>query len=359
MKRWVTLASLVLVAFLSRSCKKESPPEETDNDITVVSTPEVGTPYELKVPPGFPTLEIPADNPMTLEGVALGRKLFYDPILSGDSTQSCSSCHSQKFAFSDNGKQFSEGIDGKKGARNAPAIINAAWLPSLFWDGRAETVEDQALQPVPNPIEMHLDWLDAEKKLNASSDYKNLFRQAFGTRVITSDLVVKAIAQFERTIISANSKFDKVYENKEFFSDEELEGYTIFFTEKGDCFHCHGGRQLTDQQFHNNGLDSVFTDRGLMEVTGNATDLGRFKTPTLRNIAYTAPYMHDGRFATLEEVVDFYSEHVVPSATIDPLMKKVNQGGLHLTALEKEYLIAFLNSFSDPYFLINSAYGPP
>ena len=333
--------SLCLFAILIQ-CKKD----DTNPD-------EQPTPYDLVIPTGFPDMEIPEDNSFTVEGIALGRRLFYDPILSGDNTQSCSSCHAQAFAFSDNGLQFSVGIDGLAGNRNAPTIINPGWTTSMFWDGREPTLEAQAGGPVPNPIEMHLEWVDAEAKLNAHEEYPALFKKAFQTDVISQEHVVKAIAQFERTFLSFNSRYDKALRNEIFLTEEEENGFEIYFTEKGDCFHCHGTVLLTDNLFHNNGMDSIFTDKGLMEISGNPTEEGKFKTPTLRNIEFSAPYMHDGRFATLEEVIDFYSDELKFSSTIDPLMKNVHQGGLKLNAQEKQDLLAFLKTFTDTSFLNN------
>ncbi|GAB4330550.1 MAG: cytochrome c peroxidase [Bacteroidales bacterium] len=346
---FIILALLLTALF---SCSKKS----DDTPPAPVYNP---TPYELEIPEGFPDMDIPDDNPMTIEGVALGRRLFYDTLLSGNYTQSCASCHAQPFAFTDHNKQFSTGIDGLEGNRNTMAVINAGWLPALFWDGRQSSLEDQALEPVPNPIEMHLSWNEAVARLLNHPEYRSLFFDAFGTQTVDSVLVVKAIAQFERTMISANSKYDLYLRGEIQLSLAETKGFEIFFTEKGDCFHCHGTILFTDQLFHNNGLDTEFPDPGRFGVTNNPKDLGLFRTPTLRNIEMTAPYMHDGRFATLQEVVDFYSHHVQPSATIDPLMKKVNQGGIQLTEDEKEYLIAFLKTLTDTSFIHDSRFSSP
>ncbi len=347
------LLFLVLGLLVFIACRKDTTQEEPPGE---VYDP---TPYEVTRPKGFPDIVIPDDNPMTLEGVQLGRMLYYDKILSGDNTQSCASCHAPEFSFTDNGKQFSEGIDGSIGNRNSPSVINTAWMPSLFWDGRAATVEDQALGPVPNPIEMNLPWPEAMQKLNAHPGYPDLFFKAFGTRNIDSMLVAKAIAQFERTMISSNSKWDRYLRNEASLTQAEAQGFEIFFSEIGDCFHCHSTILFTDNLFHNNGMDANFTDVGLGEISGNANDIGKFKTPTLRNIEFTAPFMHDGRFETIEDVVDFYSEGVVWSETIDPLMKKVGQGGLHLTDDQKENLIAFLKTLTDESYIGNPDFSDP
>ncbi|MFC2176446.1 cytochrome-c peroxidase [Bacteroidota bacterium] len=323
----------------------------------------VTTPYTLEIPAWFPPIDqfIPADNQMTVEGVALGRKLFYDPILSGDNTQACASCHLQENGFSDP-RAFSEGISGEFGNRNAMAVINLGWNQfGFFWDGRDKTLEDQALGPVVNPIEMNTTWPEVEAKLNADAEYSLLFKQAYGIDVIDSLHVAKAIAQFERTLISGNSKFDRFYNQKiEQLTALEARGFVLYTTEAGDCFHCHGlGGLITDNRFHNNGLDQMFKDSGRYKVTGNADDIGLFRTPTLRNIELTAPYMHDGRFFTLEQVVEHYSEHVKPSPTIDPLMKKVGTGGLQLSEQDKKALVAFLKTFTDSKFATNTNFSKP
>lgn len=317
--------------------------------------------YTLQNPTGFPQMEIPADNPMTVEGVALGRKLFYDPILSGNQSQSCSSCHQQEFAFSDSGKRLSTGIDGLPGTRNAQAIVNPGFQQRFFWDGRAIGLEQQILGPVPNPLEMHLSWKKAAERLSNHPEYRKEFKRVFGSEKIDSGHVSKAIAQFLRTFISANSRFDKRARNELNLSLSELNGYVIFNTERGDCFHCHpadGGRLFTDNRFHNNGLDSVFIDPGLFAISGNPADKGKFLTPSLRNIALTAPYMHDGRFATLEEVIEHYNHGGTPSSTIDPLMKNVGKG-LNLTPKEKADLLAFLHALTDSSFIQDKRYSSP
>ena len=321
--------------------------------------PEVSkapTPYILALPANFPDLPIPPDNPLTVEGVELGRRLFFDPILSADRTQSCASCHQPDNGFTDP-RRVSIGIDGIAGTRNAMAIINVGWHPDLFWDGRDKSLEDQARRPIPDPIEMNLSWTEAVQRLERHQEYPQLFEAAFETDTISEDLVVKAIAQFERTLISANSKYDRRAEEP--LSESEQRGFNIFFSEKGDCFHCHGTVLFTDNLFHNNGLDAFSEDVGLGAITAQALDFGKFKTPTLRNIEHTAPYMHDGRFQTLEEVIDFYSEGLKFSRTVDPLMKNVEQGGIQLTAEEKQDLLAFLKTLSDEEFINNPAFRNP
>lgn len=304
---------------------------------------------------------IPFNNPQTVEGIALGKKLFFDPVLSANNTQACADCHTPENAFTD-ANRFSEGIDGVLGNRNSMPLFNLAWNydERFFWDGRVFSLEHQAFEPITNPIEMHNTWAVVEQKLQATSDYPELFNEAFGTSNIDSTLVTKAIAQFERTLISASSKFDKYLLREGTLTAQELNGFNVFMDEtKGDCFHCHGNANnplWTDNIFHNNGLDAVITDLGLGKVTGDPADNGKFKSPSLRNLAFTAPYMHDGRFATLEEVINHYSEGLQNSPTIDPLMKKVSQGGVQLTEEEKIDLKAFLLSLSDETFISNPAF---
>ena len=339
----------------------------SENEIVLTNTYEP-TPLPLEIPPLFAEKildpVIPFNNPQTEEGVALGRKLFYDPILSGDGSQSCSDCHSPENAFTDSDR-FSIGIDGNVGNRNSMPIFNQAWNydEKFFWDGRSFGLEGQALEPVKNPVEMHNTWVNAMGSLQNHSDYPDLFFQAFGTSNIDSVLVTKAIAQFERTLISGNSRFDKHLLGTLTLTPQELNGFDIFMDEtKGDCFHCHGNVNnplWTDNIFHNNGLDATITDIGLGAVTGNPADNGKFKSPSLRNLQFTAPYMHDGRFETLDEVINHYSEGLQNSPTIDPLMKAIGAGGVHITESEKADLKAFLLSLSDSEFINNPDFQNP
>lgn len=320
------------------------------------------TPYELDLPLGLPEMVIPQDNPLTEEGVALGRKLFYEKKLSGNNTMSCGTCHNQALGFTDNGNAVSTGIDGIAGNRNSMQLINLGYGFSFFWDGRAKTLEDQALGPVPNPIEMHQSWPNAMDKLQADDEYPELFFKAFGTDQIDSNLVAKAIAQFERTLVSGGTEVDKFFNNQSYnLSTSAKRGLIeVYQTEFGDCFHCHPGSNglFTDNLFRNNGLDSVFLDSGLAAVTKDPNDMGKFKVPTLRNIALTAPYMHDGRFETLEEVIEHYNQGGHASATVDPLMKHVGTG-LNLTEERKQQLLDLLNALTDEEFLNNPAFSDP
>lgn len=318
------------------------------------------TPYQLKIPETFqrflPAPTIPADNPLTVEGVELGKKLFFDKKLSADLTLACAGCHLPSKAFDDTNR-FSIGIDRIRGTRNAMPIFNHAWNTGnkFFWDGRANGLEEQAFGPVTNPIEMHDTWPNVVSKLQADAQYPSLFMNAFGTSTIDSVLVSKAIAQYERTLISGNSKFDKYLLRQVNLTASELNGFGLFMSETGaDCFHCHGDANnplWTDNLFHNNGLDAAFSDNGLGDVTGNPADNGKFKTPSLRNLIYTAPYMHDGRFNTLEEVIDHYSDSLTYSSTVSPLLKHIAVGGVKLTPQEKTDLKAFLLTLTDSDFV--------
>jgi len=329
------------------------------------------TPYTLKVPSHFPKMPIPADNPMTEEGVMLGRRLFYEKQLSGDNSISCGSCHAPDKAFSDP-NALSAGVNGTLGTRNSMALVNLGWQTSFFWDGRSKTLEEQILEPVPNPVEMHQEWSAAIAKLKKDDSYRNQFYQAFGTTDFQKEDVAKAIAQFLRTMISGSSKYDVMYKYENSLplsageqalyssvTPEEWAGYDLFKSLNGaDCFHCHNGPLVQVQKFSNNGLDAVFTDMGRGAVTGNANENGKFKVPTLRNIALTAPYMHDGRFATLDDVIEHYSTGIHQSPTIDPLIEFASQGGVQLDTEQRQLLMAFLLTLTDHDFVTNPDFKP-
>lgn len=341
MNKWVIITLLIVVSIVS--CKKDE---------------HKATPYTLVQPYKFPLYPKGNDKGLTEEGIKLGRRLFYDPILSGDSTISCATCHLQIDGFSDK-RQFSEGIDGSLGDRQAMPIINIAWMNKLFWDGRAAGVKAQALEPVENPIEMKAHWSIVVKDLKKNDIYVKMFDDAFPDKEITKDLAADAISQFEKTLISSNSKFDKFLKGQYTLTDQEQRGSDLFFSEQADCFHCHSGALATNLQFHNNGLDATHEDKGLENFTKNVNDRGKFKTPTLRNISFTAPYMHDGRFSTLDEVLDFYSSGVQMSSTIDPLMEFSAQGGVTLNTQEKADLKAYLLLLNDEEFLNNPDFMTP
>ena len=253
------------------------------------------------------------------------------------------------------------------------ALINLGWDNFFFWDGRSATLEDQILRPVEDPIEMHTTWQKVVGDLSASVEYRNLFFKAFGDGGITSNRAAKAIAQFLRTMISGSSKYDVMYKYEygltltaselaiySTITPSEWSGYDLFKSLNGaDCFHCHNGPLMQVKKFSNNGLDATFTDLGRGAITGNPNDNGKFKVPTLRNIAYSAPYMHDGRFATLDEVIDHYSFGISMSPTIDPLIEYASQGGVQLDGFEQNLLKQFLLTLSDESFINNPAFQKP
>lgn len=327
------------------------------------------TPYAFPNLVFFPKMPRALDNPVSVEGVNLGRFLFYDPILSQDSSISCASCHQQQAAFSDAPAVFSKGDQGRVGKRNTPPLFNLAWYPSMFWDGRATSIETQVFHPVRAHEEMNLSWEIATRRISNSPFYAPLFQAAFGAAVsIDSLYIAKAIAQFERSLISNGSKYDQVLQSKASFTEDELAGYILVNeSNKGECLACHStdaDALGTLRRFSNNGLEAVFEateyiDKGLGGVTGNPKDNGLFKIPSLRNVGLTAPYMHDGRFESLEEVLAFYNDSVHFSANIDPKMGSAQRGGIHLTPLEQQQIVAFLQTLSDSTFIQNPAFSNP
>lgn len=352
----IKYTTLIIITCLA--CSKED--NNTGQYIPNPATLNIPQVFEGRILPPI----IPNNNPLTVEGIALGKTLFFEKKLSANNTQSCANCHNPNLAFTD-GRQFSLGIDQIQGTRNAMPLFNLAWNydDKFFWDGRELGLEQQSFDPITNPIEMHETLNNVVQKLQQDTKYPPLFERAFGTPTIDSVRISKALAQFERTIISANSKFDQYLLGDATLSPEELEGFNIFMDEnRGDCFHCHGNENnplWTDNKFHNNGLDATPTDLGLAIATGDPNDNGKFRTPSLRNLAFTAPYMHDGRFETLDDVINHYSEGLQNSPTIDPLMKKVTQGGVQLTETDKSNLKAFLLSLSDYNFINDPQYLNP
>ena len=342
------IASFLILYALS-ACKKDEP-----TAFEVKPKPVV-----LDIPADFPAASIPADNPLTEEGIYLGRKLFYDPILSGDNTISCASCHVQSAAFVDPAAQFSVGINGAVGTRNAMPLFNLAWGPGFFWDGGAKNLESQVLGPITNPVEMHENLDDAINELKAHPEYPYLFFKAFGSNSVTTANLMRAIAQFERTLISANSKYDRYIKGQTTLTDQELNGLNLFTDmNKGDCNHCHAlGGLFTDFGFRNTGLDFEYADQGRYLITLNEADKGKFKTPSLRNIALTAPYMHDGRFATLMECIQHYNTGFVMHPNLDPALAFLPQG--RMTPQEMEDIVAFLQTLTDSTFIYNSKFSAP
>jgi len=313
------------------------------------------TPYALVIPQGLPPMNIPTNNPLTVEGVALGKRLFYDAILSANNTQSCASCHLQETGFSET-TQYSTGIDGIEGNRNAMPLINLGWQTKFFWDGGANGLESQVIGPITNPIEMHETMANVVAKLNAHAEYPDLFKAAFGSADATSQNIIRAIAQFERTLISGNSKYDQYMRGEVLFTFQELNGKAIFEDmDKGDCVHCHSmGSTFSDFEFRNTGLDSIPVDEGRYLITLNSSDRGKFKTPSLRNVELTAPFMHDGRFQTLLECVQHYNTGFRYSANLDPNLSFAVKG--RMTQQEMEDLVAFMKTLTDTEFVNNPAF---
>jgi cytochrome c peroxidase len=314
--------------------------------------------YRFVVPEGFPQPELPADNPLTVEGVALGKRLFFERRLSGDGTQACASCHRPEAAFSDHGRAHSLGIDGLQGTRRTMPLFNLAWSGPYTWDGRRARLRDQALAPIANAREMHASLSRVTRRLQADRDYPALFARAFGDRHVTAARMGLAMEQYLLTLISADSKFDRATRGEAQFTDEEKRGLLLFITEYdpargrigADCFHCHGGNLFSDYRYANNGLDATFRDTGRALVTYRDADVGKFKTPSLRNVAITGPYMHDGRFKTLEQVIDHYTSGVHRTATLDPNIAKHPDTGMALSTADKHALVAFLKTLTDARF---------
>ena len=309
----------------------------------------------FQVPPNWPKPQYNfAKNPLNSDKIELGRHLFYDPILSRDSTISCSSCHSQYTAFTHVDHDLSHGIDDRIGFRNAPAVMNLAWQKAFMWDGAINHLDMQSLAPIENPDEMDEHFDRVIKKLNANTKYKTLFKNAFGDEQITGEKTLKAIAQFMLTIVSANSLYDKMLRKEISYNTQQENGYRLF---KQHCASCHTEPLFTNGEFENNGLriDTSLMDFGRMRVTQNTKDSLKFKVPTLRNIEFSYPYMHDGRFKKLSEVMN----HYISGVQQGPTLSKKLQKKIELTSNEKVDLTAFLLTLTDREFLFNQKYSYP
>ncbi len=360
LKYWI-LSFCVVAVFAC--CEEEMPPPvEQDVDLTDIEYDPISVainvpPYLLQVGqniPVIPQMPIPDDNMLTEDGIELGRHLFYDSILSADSTQSCSSCHLPSGSFTDN-LAVSFGIDGIPGTFSSMSLLNVGFYDNgLFWDGRSNSLEEQALLPVEDEIELHNTWPNVITKLKNHDTYPTMFRKAFGIEKeseITKELAAKAISQFERSIYSFESKFDKYLRGEILFEDDELNGFEMFLDLPGasndaHCSHCHAIPLLTSNDYFNNGLQEAatledFANKGRGLITGPAQN-GFFRAPTLRNIELTAPYMHDGSMATLEEVMDHYISGGKPSPNRDTFIPAID-----LDPYEKESLIAFMKTLTD------------
>lgn len=295
-----------------------------------------------KAPLGLPPLSWPRDNPYSAAKVELGRYLYFDRRLSADETVSCATCHEPRSAFTD-GAPVSTGIRAQKGGRSAPTVINRAYSLAQFWDGRATTLEEQAKGPIANPIEMGMTHDGLVERLRGIAGYRAMFAKAFGTDDIDIDRTAKAIACFERTVLSGNAPYDRYKQgDKRAMTPGQVRGMNVFF-EKAKCDRCHEGSNFTLNAYSNLGVgtDKAEPDVGRYAVTHDLRDWGVFKTPTLREIEHTAPYMHDGSLKTLEEVVDFYDKGGIPNKNLDPNIKKLN-----LSDADKKDLVDFLKALS-------------
>lgn len=299
---------------------------------------------KFEIPIGFPQPHYNFEgNEVTKERFELGRKLFYDPILSRTNTISCGSCHQQFSAFSQIDHPVSHGVDDLLGTRNSPVLFNLAWHKEFMWDGGVNHIEVQPFAPIENPVEMDETLLGVIQKLNASNEYKKMFKVAYNVDSASTKYMALAISQFMAMLVSANSKYDKFIRNEETFTAEENEGYQIF---QQKCATCHKPPLFTDLSYRNNGLDNTFLDEGRKMITQNESDLGKFKVPTLRNVALSYPYMHDGRLNTLDQVFEHYDSGVKQSSTLDPIL----QNGITLSANDKAKLKIFLNTLTDNTF---------
>ncbi|MBB5645730.1 cytochrome-c peroxidase [Pedobacter cryoconitis] len=351
---WIPVFILLLATV--SSCKKDNTVEEPN---------PVPHAIKLEVPGNFPAAQQDLDNPLTAEGIELGRMLFYDVRLSGNNRISCASCHRQDLAFTDGVALSTIGVSGKKLDRHAPALFNLAWAKTgLFWDGGSKNLESQAFGPLTSADEMHQDLLELESELKQIPGYVSLFRKAFNEDIKSANMV-KALAQFQRTLVSGTSRYDKFKraEAGGSLSATELLGMSLV---NSKCKSCHSGELFTDDGYHNNGIDAAFTDehegifQGRFRVTFDPGDMGKFKTPSLRNVMLTAPYMHDGRFKTIDEVLDHYQSGIKISPTTDMLLNQNHgQAGIPLSQTEREAIIAFLGTLTDYEFTTNKKINNP
>ncbi len=372
MRRGRWLAAAGLAGLIVAACGHDGGETPAPAPPVSVAAP---TPYALVLPANFPANPlVPADNLLTVEGVDLGRHLFYEKTLSVDNSISCASCHRQARAFTD-GLARAVGVNGAQHPRSAMALGNLLWEPQLTWDGAAPGLEAQARIPLTNAVEMHQPLAASVAKLQAQPRYVALFAKAFGAGPITEDNLLKALAQFVRTLVSGNSRYDRYRRgDRSVLTDDEVRGLQLFLTHPsgtaagrgGNCADCHAGDLQTNHTFVNNGLDLTFTDLGRAVPTGLASDQGKFRIPSLRNIALTAPYMHDGRFATLDDVLAHYNEHIAfGSPNLDPnILNGTNSPlgpgqPLGLTAAEKQQIISFLKTLTDSTFIQDPRFSPP
>jgi cytochrome c peroxidase len=331
------LLTLLIVALAA--CKPTQ--QKIDKEITI------------KSPSFFPKIKFPDDNRPTAFRVELGRRLFYEKKLSAQETMSCASCHVTSMAFTD-GRQTSVGAHGKKGKRNAPTLANLAWMPRFMMEGGVPTLELQVLAPIQDSIEMDLPLHEAAVRLRSIKKYNDLSLVAYG-KELDENVIMRALANFQRTFVSADSRFDRWYYYKDStqFNDSEKRGKAIFFSEKAACMKCHSLPFFTDFEYYNIGLYKRYADHGKERITYNKADIGKFKTPTLRNIELTAPYMHDGSINTLEEVIEIYNKGGEGHENQDFRVRPMNW-----TVQEKEDLLAFLKTLTDWNFVQNQSFLP-
>ncbi|MEZ5007084.1 MAG: cytochrome c peroxidase [Chitinophagales bacterium] len=314
--------------------------------------------YTFTSPPHFPPSSYTFENnPITEKGFKLGRKLFFDPILSVDQSVSCGNCHLQQVAFADSPNHpFSVGVEDRTGTRNAPSLANLAFFKEFFWDGGVTHLDFVPINAIEAHFEMDETLVNVVAKLNQSNDYRALFQEAFDIDTITSPFLLHALSQFTLMMISDQSKFDLYLNNKATLSNEEMKGYEIF---NQKCSSCHSGVLQTDFSYRNNGIDSVFTDIGRAIITENSSDEGKFRVPSLRNITRTAPYMHNAKFNTLEEVLQHYATNIHASPTLDPLLQNNNTVGIALTQTEQRQIITFLATLTDYEFISDDRFFAP
>jgi len=344
-RKIIAFTGIVLLVLVAGSCRKE-----------VVKQVAAIFPG-FRQPANFPSPAYHFDtNPVTQAGFELGRKLFYEPRLSRDNTVSCGSCHIQASAFTHHGHDISHGIDDRLGKRNSPPVMNLAWSTAFMWDGGIFDLDLQPVAPITAHEEMDESIENVLQKLKAAPGYPELFREAFGSREITTATMLKALSQFMVMCISSNSKYDSVMnELGPVFTGTEASGYKVF---QQKCSSCHSEPLFTDHSFRNNGIGIGYNnDSGRYAVTLNKEDLYKFRVPSLRNLKYTAPYMHDGRYYTLDAVLDQYSLHMKPMENLDTLLQKDGVTGIPLTMQERIDLIAFLNTLNDPVFIADPMFA--
>ncbi|GAB4026839.1 cytochrome-c peroxidase [Spirosoma koreense] len=354
---WLTISLFLFSLVIACQTNKgtDPTPDPGDGGGVIYKT----TPVTIPQPANFPAKVYDlSQNSPTVEGVALGKALFYDAQLSRDSTVNCGFCHQQYAGFGHSDHALSHGIGGKFGTRNVPGLQNLAWDRAFFWDGGVTSLDELPMTPIQNPVEMDLKFSDALSRVQKSPKYPAMFKAAFGSDTVTTARFLKAISQFMLTLVSADSRYDK-YVRKEAGGDltaDELAGLNLF---QQKCTTCHATDLFTDRSFRNNGLPvSAINDQGRYTITLNEADRLKFKVPSLRNVERTFPYMHDGRFATLEQVIDHYRSGIKDSPTLDPALKANGQLGFLMTDTEKKQVIAFLKTLSDDAFINNRAFSP-